>query len=350
MNSFFKNKRIFVTGHTGFKGNWLINLLLRYEANVVGYSNKDEKIKYYKDFCETEKVKNYYNDILNYNFLKKSLLKFNPEIIFHLAAQSIVSDSIIDPKKTFETNIIGTVNILEISRELKNLKGIIIVTSDKCYENNDKKKFFNENDKLGGKDPYSGSKAAAEIVFKSYYETFYKFSKTGVASVRAGNVIGGGDFSKNRILPDCYRSLKNKKKLIIKNPSSTRPWQHVMDVISGYLILAENLCKNSKKYSGSWNFGPNTKNNLNVKSIVEYFYKEISTKKNAVIYSKKNKNIESKYLALNSFKANKKLNWKPKYNINEALLKTANWYKYYLKGDKNIKEVFRKQIIEYENL
>ena len=238
IRNFYKNKRVFISGHTGFKGIWLTSILLSFGAKITGLSLNDNKKKLFKEYVEYKKVNSYFGNIENYNFLKKILNKNKPEIIFHLAAQSLVIDGYKFPLKTFRTNILGTLNVLEIGRNISELKSIIIVTSDKCYKNSNKLKSYKETDDLGGIDPYSSSKAATEIVAESYLKSFFYKSEIGLATVRAGNVIGGGDWSKNRIVPDCMRSIKNDSKLILRNPNHIRPWQHVLDPLNGYLLLA----------------------------------------------------------------------------------------------------------------
>lgn len=345
MKNFYKNKKILITGHTGFKGIWLTNILINFGSKVYGISLNDLNKNNYKKCCASTKVHNYYFNILNKKKLKKTLDNIKPEIIFHFAAQAIVTKSYQDPANTFETNVIGTSNILNIARSVKNLKSVIIATSDKCYQNNDQKKYFHENDRLGGNDPYSASKAAAEIISFSYLESFYKKKKIGVATVRAGNVIGGGDWSKDRLIPDCARSIIKKRKMIIRSKVSTRPWQHVLDVLHGYILLAKRLHENSLRFSGSWNFGPTKKSNNNVYEIVELFFTFLQIKKK--IFFLKNKDVkESKYLYLNSNKSKKKLKWKSSHTIRESVSLTAEWYYNYI-HKKNYRNIFSKQIRNY---
>lgn len=325
---FFNKKKILITGHTGFKGIWLTSLLLNFGSKLIGYSQKDEKINQYKKIVNYKKVTNVFDDILNFNHLKKVVNTHKPEIIFHLAAQSLVIESYKKPYKTFLENTNGVLNILEITRNSKFVKSLIIATSDKCYKVNNTKKKFKESDELGGVDPYSASKATAEIIFYSYKNLNFKNKKIGIATVRAGNVIGGGDFSKNRIIPDCFRSLK-KRSLIIRNPEAVRPWQHVIDVIRGYLILSKKLYNESNRFSGSWNFGPE-KNEATVLSLVKNF-KKYSKAKFQIKIKKNKKYKETKVLKLSSLKAAKKLKWKNLIKINQAIKLTVDWYNDFLR-------------------
>ena len=345
MKNFFKNKRVFITGHTGFKGIWLCSILNTFGAKVYGYSKKDTHLKNFKKLCKFNDIKTYVGDILDKNSLKSTLKKSKAEIIIHLAAQSLVQRSYLNPVETIETNLIGTMNLLECCREINKIKVILVATSDKCYENNEKKNFyFDENYKLGGDDPYSASKACAEIIFNAYNKSFYKNNKIGLATVRAGNVIGGGDWSSNRIIPDCAKSIKYKNNLILRNPDSYRPWQHVMDVLNGYLILIMKLyiAKNKKSINGSYNFGPDDKRKYTVKKVALKFYKSINLIKKIII-KKDNFNKEKNKILLNSSKSRKKLNWSQNIKTNKAIKLSADWYYNYIYNNKNI---ILKQIVE----
>ena len=306
IKEFYKKKRVFVTGHTGFKGSWLINVLHSFESKIAGYSKNDDKKIRYEKFCNYKKVKNYYGDISDFKKLSQAIKSFKPDIIFHLAAQALVSKSFSNPYETVNTNLIGTLNILEIVKNYTKIKSTVIITSDKCYLNQEINRGYSEKDILGGKDPYSASKAAAENIFFAYNHSFFKNQKNiGIATARAGNVIGGGDWSKNRIIPDCAKSILKKKDLIIRNPNSTRPWQHVLEPISGYLLLAKKLTEKPNLYSGSYNFGPSLNQTLAVKKVVNIFFQELGIKKK--ILRNKGKFKESKILKLNSNKSKKKI-------------------------------------------
>jgi len=340
---FWKNKRVLITGHTGFKGAWLSTILNQLNCELYGYALKP---KSKKQLYVTNKVEKYfkkikYENINDFENLKKFVQYSNPQIVFHLAAQPIVLESYLKPLDTFMTNIMGSANLIEALRSQKSLKSLIIVTSDKCYLNKDKNlKFFKEDDSLGGFDPYSASKAGTEIVAQSYFKSFFEKKKIALSTVRAGNVIGGGDVSKHRIFSDISNCLISKKKLILRNPSHTRPWQHVLEPITGYIILAEKMCKNHKTFSGAWNFGPKKSNIKRVIDIVKNV-KKIKDLDYYVI-KQKNKNYESKNLGLNINKVLKKLKWKPKLNLFESVKLTTDWY---LSKDK--KSITLRQVNEY---
>lgn len=346
LKKFYRNKKVFITGHTGFKGIWLYLFLKFLGAKVIGYSlkiKKNDNFNFFKSIKNN--VNSIYGDILDYKLLKKSLNSFNPEIVFHLAAQSIVITSQKDPENTFDTNVIGTYNLLKTLNELKSIKSIVIASSDKCYENNDNKKFFNENSKLGGSEPYSFSKALTEQLVYLFRKNILK-KNTAISTVRAGNVIGGGDFSKYRLIPDIIKNY-NKKKIILRNPKSIRPWQHVFDVCTAYLLIPIFHYKNKMKYSGPYNVGPNNKKLLNVSKLTTLFLNCFNSEYR--IYKRKLNFIESKYLFLNSNKIKKNLFWRQKYSIVKSLVVTAEWYKNYLKK-RNVYHFSNNQICKYFNL
>ncbi len=340
---FFKNKKIFITGHTGFKGSWLAYILHINGAKIFGYSlkPKNKQDNFYLLKLD-KKVKNYYEDVRDENNLKKRIKNCKPDIIFHLAAQPLVKESYQNPQFTFSTNIVGTLNILDIIREVKSVKSALIITSDKCYKNYEKNEGYSEMDELGGEDPYSASKAAAENIFFSYSKSFFKNkSNIGLVSVRAGNVIGGGDWSQDRIIPDLIKSIILKKKFIIRSPKSTRPWQHVFDLLNGYLILSIKIYGNNK-FNGSWNFGPN-KSHVTVKEVISKLIKIIGIKKNFFI--KFDRTIkETGLLSLKTNKSKKHLKWKPKLSFIQTLKITAEWYLCYIKDKSKIQKLSKKQV------
>ncbi len=343
--SVFKRKTVLITGSTGFKGSWLSYWLHKLGAKVIGVGLKPEKnFILFKALKLKKLIKQHYFDISNFNKLDQLIKKNNPNFIFHLAAQSIVSQSYFDPLKTINANTLGSANILECVRVNK-IKNLVYITSDKCYYNVEKKRGYKENDLLGGIDNYSSSKAAAEILFHSYHHSFFKNKFLSHASARAGNVIGGGDMKKNRIIPDLIKSLRYKKKLILRNPNSTRPWQHVLEPLYGYLKLGSLMFQRKLtniKYP-SWNFGPYPKNCVNVAYIVNQISKSWSKKKIKIKLSKKSNFKESKLLSLNITKAQTQLNWRPRLSLKETIKLTSDWYKFYYKK-KDMREITNSQI------
>ena len=347
--SFWKNKKVFITGHTGFKGSWLSIFLKKLGVKLYGYSLKKKKNSLFTkarvsklyDISETGNIK-------DFDKLKKTLKKIEPEIIFHLVAQPLVVESYREPKNTFETNIMGTVNLLEIARSLKKLKVIVIVTTDKVYKILKTNPEYNEKDNLGASDPYATSKACVEFVTESYHKSFYVNKKNlNVVTVRAGNVIGGGDYSVNRIVPDYLRSYNNKTKLKIRNPNSVRPWQHVLEPLYGYILLAQNIYnkKNNIKEFESWNFGPTLKSFISVKKLIKKF-QNLNYSKNKVLikFDKKNKKlIETNVLKIDSKKSFKKIKWKPIFTIDETVSEIINWNKI-IQKKKNYLDTCYKQI------
>jgi CDP-glucose 4,6-dehydratase len=349
--NFWKNKKVFLTGHTGFKGSWLSLILNILGAKVVGYSLKPKNRKNLFTLASLDKIlyKSIYGDIRDYKKLKKSISSFAPEIIIHMAAQPLVRQSYLEPQYTYEVNTLGTLNVLKISNQIKSIKAGLIVTTDKVYENNNLKTYYKEDDKLGGIDPYSSSKACAELICSTYINSFLTREKKYFATARAGNVIGGGDFSHDRIVPDYFKSLK-KGTIFLRYPNSTRPWQHVMDPLMGYLSLLENLFKNKKIYIGAWNFGPKKNTEKKVIEVIQSLNKNFNNCVKIRINQKSLKNYyESKNLHLDSAKAKKFLKWEPKYNAKKSIELTAEWHKGFVKGC-DIFFLTRKQILEYLNL
>jgi len=350
LKKFWKNKKVFLTGHTGFKGSWFSILLNLLEAKVIGYSLRPEQKKNLFDLTKLNKKihSSIIGDIRDYNKLKKSILKFEPDFVVHMAAQPLVRYSYNHPKYTYEVNTLGTVNILNILNELNFIKSALIITTDKVYFNNNKKKYYHENDRLGGLDPYSNSKSCAELVVDSYNHSFFKKKNIQVATARAGNVIGGGDFSVDRVLPDYFRSLSLKdKSLLLRSPKSIRPWQFIIDPLYGYLLLLMKLHKKKGFQEHYWNFGPKKSNNKSVAYVVNLLNKEFN---NSVKIFKKNSfsksYYESKSLMLNSHKSKKILNWETKYNLNKSIKLISHWHKQFLMK-KDILKICQEQILNY---
>ncbi len=341
----YRNLKVLITGSTGFKGSWLCFWLNLLEARVVGVGLKPEKDSIiFKKLKLEKKIKQYYLNIVDFKKLNKIIKKEKPDIIFHLAAQSIVSESFIDPLKTINFNVVGSSNILESCR-INKVKNLVYITSDKCYLNDNRKNSYKENDRLGGKDVYSSSKAASEIIFFSYHKSFFNKNKTvKYASARAGNVIGGGDMKKDRIVPDIIKSIMTKKSIFLRNPKAIRPWQHVLESLYGYLILGNFLINNklSNNKIPNWNFGPNSSNYKNVLSLTKEIIFNWNLK-NKVIKIKKENFHESSILKLNNQKAQKELKWKPKLNFNQTIKLTVDWYKA-LKNNDKLEKITEKQI------
>jgi len=324
--NFFVNKKILIIGHTGFCGSWLTLILSLFSKKIFGIAlppNRDQKL--FKLFNLKKKINSQFIDICDYKKLEVAIKKINPNIIFHLASQPIVLESFKNPMNTFQTNVIGTSNILNICRKIDNLKSMVIITSDKCYENKENKNFFLETDPLGGDDIYSASKACQEIVTNSYRKNYFFKKNISVSTARAGNIIGGGDWTQNRLIPDFFKSFKSNKVLTIRNPKSVRPWQYILDVLCGYIKLSYAQYKNSK-LQGAWNFGPLKKNQKTVFEVINLIKTINPSFKKVKVKYKSLRVYESKVLNLNSIKANKFLNWKPKFNIEKNLKNTSDWY------------------------
>ena len=349
----YQGKKVLVTGHTGFKGSWLSIWLNHLGADVIGVA-LDPKTQL-DNFILSDVssfVKDVRLDIRDKESLMELFRKEKPEIVFHLAAQPLVLDSYKCPLETFETNTLGTANILEAIRQTKSVHTAIFITTDKVYENMEWLWPYRENEKLGGYDPYSASKGASELVISSYRNSFFNpdtFSKHGksIASVRAGNVIGGGDWSDNRIIPDCIRALEQDIPIEVRSPKAIRPWQHVLEPLAGYLLLGANMMSNPSKYAESWNFGPEAENIINVGDLVEMI---ITNYKKGRWIDKSNPMAphEAKFLALDINKAKYRLGWKPVLSINETVEFTINWYKKY-NSDK-VLDICEQQIVAYINL
>lgn len=344
----YRDKKILITGHTGFKGSWLTIWLLSLGAKVTGYSlylpSEPSNFK----VCKLEKkVEHIKGDVRDFDKMLQVFKQIEPEIVFHLAAQPIVKKSFEDPKTTFDTNITGTVNILECIRNTPSVRSTVIITSDKCYKNQERIKGYKETDILGGEDPYSASKACAEIVAHSYIKSFFKEEVSSkISTARAGNVMGGGDWASDRIVPDCIRSFSNNEKAIIRNPDSTRPWQHVLEPLSGYLLLGAKLFNSPILHAESFNFGPKDKENKTVQEVVE---KLACCWGNGEWVIDKNKRFgkETNLLRLSCKKALNLLKWRTILSFDSTIKMTADWYNKYYKDRCNMFNFSLEQINEY---
>ena len=343
LRKFYNNKKILITGHTGFKGSWLVHWLSRYNVKIMGISlDYNEKLSLFKFVNKTRLISKRL-DIVNYNKLEKNILEFKPDIIYHLAAQSLVKKSVNNPLETFRTNIIGTANILNCLNKLNKKTISVIVTSDKCYKNLKLIRGYHEDDRLGGHDPYSASKASAEIIFKSFFNSILKKNKNiRIATARAGNVIGGGDWSSYRLVPDCVRAWSLKKKVYIRSPNSTRPWQHVLEPLSGYIALSYNLKKNKNINGQSFNFGPKINEVATVKKVLQISKKYWKQAKFKVYNEKFFK--EDHLLRLNSSKAYKILKWKKILSLEKTLELTMGWYSNFYKKKTKAYDLLNKDI------
>lgn len=337
-NNVYKGKKVLITGHTGFKGSWLSIWLRELGAEVIGYSLDPytEKDNFVLSHL-AEKIVDIRGDIRDRKHLRKVFDKYQPEIVFHLAAQPLVRLSYDIPVETYETNLMGTINILEEIRNCKNTKIGIMITTDKCYENKEQIWGYRENEAFGGYDPYSSSKGACEIAIQSWRKSFFNpkdYEKHGksIASVRAGNVIGGGDWAKDRIVPDCIRALEAGKDIEIRSPKSIRPWEHVLEPLSGYLLLGEKMMEDPIKYCEGWNFGPNLDAIVNVWEVTEKIVKNYG-KGSLKDISDPNALHEAKLLLLDITKSRFELGWKPTLTIDESIELTTEWYKRYISED-----------------
>ena len=349
----YKNKKIIITGHTGFKGSWLSLWLNYLGAKVYGISDRVlTNPSNYKINSKNIFKKSYFFNIENQNKLRTIIKKIKPDFIFHLAAQALVKKSYNNPHSTFISNSIGTLNLLNSLKNIKFKKkcSLVLITSDKSYKNREIKKGYVEEDLLGGYDPYSASKACAELIIKSYIESFFKnddYLRIGIA--RAGNVIGGGDWSEDRLIPDLFKAYEKNNPLIIRNPNSTRPWQHVLEALNGYMVLGQKLYTNKKIHGHAFNFGPKNKSSISVIKLIKMFNKELKNIKWKIVKSKNR--FESKLLMLNSKKALKYLNWYCVLQTDETLKFVIKWYKnFYSKNRIKVTQFSIQQIEEYSKI
>ena len=355
MNSnFWKNKKVLLTGHTGFKGSWLSIWLKKLGVELVGFS-KDipTKPSLFEIAKVSEGMTSITGNIEDFTAIQKVLKENKPEIVIHMAAQSLVRKSYEEPINTFATNVMGTVNLLQAVKTTGNTRVLINITSDKCYENNGTEKVFSENSPMGGYDPYSSSKGCAELVTSSFRDSFFnlkEFERHGcsLSSVRSGNVIGGGDWAKDRLIPDIMNSISKRIPTQIRNTRSIRPWQFVLEPLFGYLILAQRMWEEGKEFSEPWNFGPDETDCKSVKWILEKISKELDDGFSWKEDTRDNPH-EAKMLKLDCNKAKKRLGWKTKLDVNETIEWTVNWYKEYFKNS-DMKEYTENQIDKFMSL
>jgi CDP-glucose 4,6-dehydratase len=352
---FWEGKKIFLTGHTGFKGAWLSILLRLLGAHVSGFSLPPAtKPNLFSVLHLESDIDSFYGDIRNPELLKSRLIESDPDIVIHMAAQAIVRESYENPIETYAVNVLGTAHLLEAVRSSNKKRAVICVTSDKCYENREWPYKYRENDPMGGWDPYSASKGCSELVISSYRNSFFnneQYGKHGVAlaSVRAGNVIGGGDWGRDRLIPDIMRAFSGKKSVIIRNPAAVRPWQFVLDLLSGYLILAERLYEQGQEFTGAWNFGPNDNDERNVRSIVERISEIWGDGAHWESDPESTKQPHEAFtLKLDSSKSRSKLGWLPSCTIDEVLEYVVDWYKNYYSSRTEMRTFTEEQISLFE--
>ena len=339
---FFKNKKIFITGYNGFKGTWLSKVLIDFGANLCGYALKPVENSLFSKIDLKSKMKCIEGDIRDFDRLEKVFNEFQPEMVLHLAAQPIVIKSYEEPKYTYETNVIGTVNILECIRKNNCVKSFLNITTDKVYENLEHKVSFDEDDKLNGYDPYSNSKSCSELVTSSYKKSFLEGKEIAVSTARAGNTIGGGDNAEYRIIPDCVRAAKENKKIIVRNPNSVRPYQHVLDVICAYLTILQAQYENIN-LAGCYNVGPNNKDIITTEQIVKIFCKYWGNDLNYEIINNNNL-YESSFLQLNCKLLKNTFNWDSVWSIEKTIEKIVEFEKY---NDSDLEKCMEKQIQEF---
>ena len=342
---FWKGKRVFITGHTGFKGSWLSLWLDSMAATVKGYAlNPPSLPNLFEVANVADKVESELNDIRDFEQLKNSLTSFRPDILIHMAAQPLVRFSYQEPIETYDVNVMGTVKLLEAARCCPTLKAIINVTTDKCYENNEWHWGYREEEPMGGHDPYSSSKGCSELVTSAYRRSFLQDQGKGLASARAGNVIGGGDWAEERLIPDILRAFERNAPVIIRNPKSVRPWQHVLEPLSGYLTLAERLYYKPDGYAEGWNFGPHDNDVRTVEWILEHMVQQWP---GAHWQEDNNRHPhEAGYLKLDISKAKNRLGWQPTWRLEKSLRRIVNWHKAWL-NKQNMQEVCLQEIRDY---
>lgn len=348
-NNIYNGKKVFLTGHSGFKGSWLALWLTKLGAKVCGYSlapNTNPSMFVELDI-KNKIERSIIGDILNYDLLNKSINEFQPDIIFHLAAQPLVRLSYSEPIMTYKTNVIGSLNVLECAKNCASVKAFVNITTDKCYENKEINRGYKEDEPMGGYDMYSSSKGCVEIMSSSFRRSFLQEENTyAMATARAGNVIGGGDWALDRLIPDCIRYINENKPIEIRNPIAVRPWQHVLEPLSGYLLLGQKLLEEGKIFAEGFNFGPNEESVLKVADVAQEVVKNYG--KGEVVVHKKDNLHEANLLMLNIEKAERVLNWIPTYTANKAILETVEWYKHFYNKDVDLYNFTLKQIKEYE--
>ncbi|MFA6074224.1 MAG: CDP-glucose 4,6-dehydratase [Negativicutes bacterium] len=358
---FWKNKKVFITGHTGFKGSWLVMMLNELGAEICGYALTPPTEPSLFDIAKlSELCEHNIGDVRDYRQLSTIMGNYQPEIVIHMAAQPLVRESYVKPLETYEINVMGTANLLEAVRNCPSVRSVVVVTTDKCYQNNEWAWGYRENDRLGGYDPYSNSKACSELVVSAYRQSYFRLSEENsglrthdselisapaVATARAGNVIGGGDWAKDRLVPDILRSIEAGEPVRIRNPYSIRPWEHVLEPLAGYLQLAENLYTEGHKFAEAWNFGPSDEDAKPVEWIVERMCQLWNSGATYIVDDGDHPH-EAHYLKLDCSKSRQELGWKPRWNLSETLGKIVDWHVAYINRE-DIRRICQQQIEEY---
>jgi len=351
---FWSGKRVLVTGNTGFKGAWLTLWLSTLGADTLGYALKPPTTPSLYEICKiNEIIDTVIGDVRDFELLSSTVRMFKPQIVIHMAAQPLVRDSYKIPVETYAVNVMGTVHLLEALRNCSSVRAVVNVTTDKCYENKEWEWGYRENEQLGGYDPYSNSKACSELVTSAYRSSYfnpekYSIHRVAIATARAGNVIGGGDWAADRLIPDCLRALLSEKQIVIRNPQAIRPWQHVLEPLRGYLILAQKLYEEGPNFAEGWNFGPDDKDAKSVEWIVCKMCEKWQGNASYLVEGKSNLH-EANYLKLDCSKAKSRLGWYPKWTLNEALDRIIEWTTCYRDG-RDSREVCLRQINEYSRL
>jgi len=348
--SFWQGKRVFVTGHTGFKGGWLSLWLQHLGAKVTGYAlNPHTDPSFFDAAGVAGNMNSIIGDIRERENLAQAMFEAKPEIVIHMAAQALVRYSYHHPVETYEVNVMGTVNLLEAVRGCDSVKSVLVVTSDKCYENRERVEGYREEEAMGGYDPYSNSKGCAELVVSAYRQSFFsEKNKVALATARAGNVIGGGDWSVDRLVPDMVRAFSAGERVVIRNPSAIRPWQHVLDALHGYLLLLERMTKDSSVFSQGWNFGPEDADARDVGWVVEQFVRTWG-EADWCIQTDENPLHEAYLLKLDCSKARRELDWRPALKLEQSMQWIADWYRcYYLKDD--VQALSRQQLLAFQRM
>jgi len=348
--SFWQGKRVFVTGHTGFKGGWLSLWLQHLGAKVTGYAlNPHTDPSFFNVAGVAGNMNSIIADIREREKLAQAMFEANPEIVIHMAAQALVRYSYHHPVETYEVNVMGTVNLLEAVRGCDSVKSVLVVTSDKCYENKEREEGYREEEAMGGYDPYSNSKGCAELVVSAYRQSFFlEKNKVALATARAGNVIGGGDWSIDRLIPDMVRAFSASKRVVIRNPSAIRPWQHVFDALHGYLLLLERMTEDSLVFSQGWNFGPEDTDARDVGWVVEQFVSSWG-EADWCIQTDENPLHEANLLKLDCSKARRELDWRPALKLEHSMQWIAEWYRcYYLNDD--VLALSRQQLLAFQRM